>query len=475
MPDSTAARSHLPVNFISLCSGIGGLDRAVEEHFGATLVAYAETDKDASAVMARHWAGVPNIGDLRTVRWEDYGADILCAGFPCQPVSTAGRRAGTDDERWLFDDICSALSRMDPRPGMLVFENVRGLLSANDGHAMGRIIHGLASLGYVGSYGTLAASAVGAPHRRERVFIVAWDATLKPWSIVHGEPIRATGDAERPRADAFATQGAPWDRARESGGDAADADSQRRPRRQEQDERTVEPGLGTSRRSDIDGLGVDDGAGLTLLPTPRSAADRASRASLVRDGHWSAPSLTQAIELAAGILPREYDSWDEVQGWHGALLPTPVARADLLPTPCARLGTPRGAHADRYVNPERSNDLDDAAAWAEREGRWGDYAEAIARWEAVTGEAAPEPLDGKRLSPDFVEWMMGFPEGWCDTLIPSLSRTAKLRLLGNAVVTRQASAALSLLTARLIAAYGPCMLHVDVAYLDTNKREDSVS
>lgn len=56
-----------------------------------------------------------------------------------------------------------------------------------------------------------------------------------------------------------------------------------------------------------------------LLPTPRAAADRASRASLTREGHWSAPSLAQALEMAQGILPREYDSWDEVQGWNGEL------------------------------------------------------------------------------------------------------------------------------------------------------------
>ena len=60
-----------------------------------------------------------------------------------------------------------------------------------------------------------------------------------------------------------------------------------------------------------------------LLPTPRVAADRCSRSSLTKDGHWSAPSLAQAVELAQGILPREYENWSEVQGWHGATTDQP--------------------------------------------------------------------------------------------------------------------------------------------------------
>lgn len=60
-----------------------------------------------------------------------------------------------------------------------------------------------------------------------------------------------------------------------------------------------------------------------VLPTPRVAADRNSRASLVRDGHWSAPALAQVVEMVQGILPREYESWDEVQGAHAGLRPQP--------------------------------------------------------------------------------------------------------------------------------------------------------
>jgi DNA (cytosine-5)-methyltransferase 1 len=155
----------------SLCTGIGGLDLAVEQHFGAELAWCAEIDPAASRVLEHRFPGVPNIGNF--VGTSPEPVDILCGGFPCQPVSLAGKRAGTSDDRWLFDDICEFVGRMVPRPGVLVFENVRGLLSANGGDAMARVVHGLARLGYVGSWRTVRASDVGAPHRRERVFVIA--------------------------------------------------------------------------------------------------------------------------------------------------------------------------------------------------------------------------------------------------------------------------------------------------------------
>lgn len=174
-------------------------------------------------------------------------------------------------------------------------------------------------------------------------------------------------------------------------------------------------------------------------------------------GTKASVSLRESLDLLPTPAAGNFNDGEDVDGWlarreaikakgiNGNGMGTPLAIAvKTLPTPTARLGTPRGAQADRYRNPERSNDLDDAAAWAEREGRWGDYAAAIERWEAIMGREAPAPLDGKRLTAEFVEWMMGYPEDWT----AGLSRTARLKCLGNAVVTRQALHALELLTAR---------------------------
>lgn len=136
---------------------------------------------------------------------------------PCQPVSTAGKRAGIDDERWLFDDICDLLGRMDPPPRLLIFENVRGLLTANGGDAMGRVVHGLARCGYVGSWRTVRASDVGAPHRRERVFIVATDA----------DDGRLEGHTERYQRTAARVAASQRDDVDRLGGSTPDADGVR--------------------------------------------------------------------------------------------------------------------------------------------------------------------------------------------------------------------------------------------------------
>lgn len=159
----------------SMCSGYGGLDLAASCVLGGRTVWLADNDERAAAVLAVRFPDTPNLGDLRAVDWTAVEpVDVLIAGFPCQPVSVAGRRAGIIDERWLFDDIADAVSRMVAQPQLLLLENVLGLLSANGGDAMGRVVHRLAQLGYVGSWRVVRASDVGACHQRARVFIAAY-------------------------------------------------------------------------------------------------------------------------------------------------------------------------------------------------------------------------------------------------------------------------------------------------------------
>lgn len=182
----------------SLFSGAGGLDLAVEAVFGGRTVWHSELDPAASKVLAHRWPNVPNLGDITAVDWDQVEpVDVLCGGFPCQDVSAAGKRAGlaegTRSGLWaMFADAVDAL-----RPDYVVIENVRGLLSApayrnvesddatvGDGsggpvlRAAGAVLGDLADLGYDAQWATVAAASVGAPHRRERVFIVAAAADL---------------------------------------------------------------------------------------------------------------------------------------------------------------------------------------------------------------------------------------------------------------------------------------------------------
>jgi len=158
----------------SLFSGAGALDMAVEAVFGATTAWHCEVDPAASKVLAAHWPSVPNLGDITTigkhpkVGW-DYvePVDILCGGYPCQPFSAAGQRKGTADERHLWPYFAEAIRGLRPR--FVVLENVAGHRSMG----FDSVLADLAAIGYDAQWCSLRASDVGAPHRRERLFVVA--------------------------------------------------------------------------------------------------------------------------------------------------------------------------------------------------------------------------------------------------------------------------------------------------------------
>ncbi|GIM90143.1 DNA cytosine methyltransferase [Paractinoplanes toevensis] len=153
----------------SLCTGYGGLDLAVELVLSGRLAWYAETDRHAQAVLTHHWPDVPNLGDLRTVDWAQVDpVDVLTAGFPCQDISNAGKRAGiTGQHSSLWTCVADAVRVL--RPGLVVVENVAALLRRGFD-----VVHrDLAALGYDTSWTCLRASDVGAAHRRDRLFLLA--------------------------------------------------------------------------------------------------------------------------------------------------------------------------------------------------------------------------------------------------------------------------------------------------------------
>jgi DNA (cytosine-5)-methyltransferase 1 len=131
---------------------------------------FAEVDPYASAVLKKHWPEVPNHGDVRSIRAESVEhPDVLCGGFPCQDISNAGKRAGIDGERsGLWSEYARIIGELRPR--YVVVENVAALL----GRGIERVLGDLAALGFDAEWHCIPASAVGAPHRRDRVWIVAY-------------------------------------------------------------------------------------------------------------------------------------------------------------------------------------------------------------------------------------------------------------------------------------------------------------
>jgi DNA (cytosine-5)-methyltransferase 1 len=160
------------MNVLSLFSGIGGLELGLERA-GMTVVGQVEIDPFCRRVLAKHWPEVSRHDDVRTcVEWwlgdPRPTVDLVCGGFPCQPVSSAGQRLAQEDPRWLwpaFNDVVRQL-----RPRYVLVENVTGLLA----RGMGDVLGDLADLGYDAEWDRVPAAFVGAPHVRGRIFIAAY-------------------------------------------------------------------------------------------------------------------------------------------------------------------------------------------------------------------------------------------------------------------------------------------------------------
>ena len=203
----------------SLFSGYGGLDLAVEHVFNAETIWFSETNEPVARVFAHHWPEAPNLGDIATIDWNNVPpVDILCGGFPCQDVSTVGKQAGLapGTRSGLWSHMATAIDALQPE--FVVIENVRGLLSApavrnlpegapddrcnpdnatpgGDAtatlrevepdpwglgdeparplRAFGAVAGDLADLRRDARWIGLPASAIGAPHQRFRIFVLA--------------------------------------------------------------------------------------------------------------------------------------------------------------------------------------------------------------------------------------------------------------------------------------------------------------
>jgi DNA (cytosine-5)-methyltransferase 1 len=155
-----------------LFAGYGGLGLAIEQVFGAELTWVSEYDEGPSKILAHHWPTIPNHGDITKIDWAEVEpVDIIGGGYPCQPFSLIGKRTGYAHAQHLWPYALEAVRHLRPR--YAVFENVAGHLSLGFDTVLGN----LAEIGYDTQWTTVRASTVGAPHKRERLFIVATDTS----------------------------------------------------------------------------------------------------------------------------------------------------------------------------------------------------------------------------------------------------------------------------------------------------------
>jgi DNA (cytosine-5)-methyltransferase 1 len=181
---------------LDLFSGIGGFSLGLERA-GFHTAAFCEIDPYCRAVLAKHWPGVPCFEDIRTIDASRLGElgriDLICGGFPCQPFSVAGERRAQNDDRHLWPEMRRVIALA--RPAWVVGENVTGLITL----ALDDVLADLEGLGYTARPFVIPACAVGAPHRRERVFIVAHaQRSEQPWQEPCDGPARRVGRQQQP-------------------------------------------------------------------------------------------------------------------------------------------------------------------------------------------------------------------------------------------------------------------------------------
>jgi DNA (cytosine-5)-methyltransferase 1 len=229
--------SHMTYRVLDLFSGIGGFSLGLERTGGFRTVAFCEIDPFCRRVLAKHWPRVPQYDDVRQLTAERLAADgiavdVICGGFPCQDISLAGKGGGLAGERsGLWSEIARLAGEL--RPQYLLVENVSAILS----RGLDKVLGDLAAIGLDAEWHCIPASAVGAPHRRDRFWLVA-NARGGRRSGSSGGEVQQPGRAEaigasQDMADAngereLQPQGCISEsrrRARDSGSTLADADN----------------------------------------------------------------------------------------------------------------------------------------------------------------------------------------------------------------------------------------------------------
>ena len=167
----------MKLKILDLFSGLGGFSLGLERTGHFETVAFCDNDKYSNLLLQKHWKGVKIYNDVKEITKEKLIADgiqlpdIITGGFPCQPFSVAGKQAGTDDDRHLWPVMFRIIQELTPR--WVIGENVKGLTNIQDGVVFETVCSDLEGEGYEVRAFNIPAAGVGAPHRRERIWIVA--------------------------------------------------------------------------------------------------------------------------------------------------------------------------------------------------------------------------------------------------------------------------------------------------------------
>ena len=179
------------LTLLDLFSGIGGFSLGMEATKRIKTIGFVEKDKFCQKVLRKNFKDVPIEEDIRNVRGERYSADIVSGGFPCQPFSVAGKRKGTEDDRYLWDEMLRVITEVKPK--FVAGENVQGIININNGLVLRQVQTDLEAQGFQVQCFLIPASGIGAWHKRSRVWIVAANTNSR-LSIGENEKIQTRGN-----------------------------------------------------------------------------------------------------------------------------------------------------------------------------------------------------------------------------------------------------------------------------------------
>jgi DNA (cytosine-5)-methyltransferase 1 len=177
------------LKLLDLFSGLGGFSLGLESTGYFQTIAFVEKDKFCRQVLQKNFKNIPIEEDIRNVRGSNYAADVITGGFPCQPFSVAGKRKGTADDRYLWDETIRVVAECKPR--WFIGENVEGLININNGVVLRQVQTDLEEQGFQVQCLVIPAAGIGAWHQRKRVWIVAYSDSNR-----HSNKIRRSSTKE---------------------------------------------------------------------------------------------------------------------------------------------------------------------------------------------------------------------------------------------------------------------------------------
>jgi len=161
----------MKLKLLDLFSGIGGFSLGLESTGYFETIGFVEKDEFCQKVLKKNFNNIPIESEVRNVKGDRYKADIITGGFPCQPFSVAGKRRGTEDDRYLWDETIRVIRECKPR--WFIGENVEGIINISEGKVLQQIQKDLEAEGFEVQCVIIPASGIGAWHQRKRVWIIA--------------------------------------------------------------------------------------------------------------------------------------------------------------------------------------------------------------------------------------------------------------------------------------------------------------